>query len=149
MAEMTEERKKFVDMMRNLSAENERIEKQKKINKEVSMLKGELGDIADRAYQAAIGKKIGEYQERANNATDAAEREQIQQESAEFEADPSKFGIIRDKCQIIDEADKMRALQIVELLKDTSKLVEEKNMSTDEFVKRMQEYGARNAVKQQ
>ena len=140
--EMSESRKEFVDMMRGLREQEEHAQLQEKINKRVDGLQKELREIADRAYQTAFGEKVGEYQEKANaEGLTPDELEAIQQERKEFEANPESYGIVREKCPIKDETDQKRALEIVELLKDTKQLgkVEE----TD-FLKMIDGYGERN-----
>ena len=140
--EMSESRKKFVDFMLDVRQQSELLEAKERINEKVAGLNEELKDIFDRAYQTAIGEKVGEYQEKANaEGLTPDELEAIQQERKEFEANPEAYGIVREKCPIKDETDKKRALEIVELLKDTKQLgrVEE----TD-FLKMIDGYGERN-----
>ena len=123
--EMSESRKEFIDFMLDVRQQNEQIEAKERMNEKVDELQKELREIADRAYQTAIGEKVGEYQEKANaEGLTPDELEAIQQERKEFEENPEKFGIVREKCPIKDEADQKRALEIVELLKDTNKLAE-------------------------
>lgn len=139
--EMSESRKEFVDMMRGLREQEERAQAQEKINKRVEGLQKELREIADRAYQTAFGEKVGEYQERAAaEGLSPDEVENIQNERADFEANPEKYGIVRDKCPIKDETDQRRALEIVELLKDTKQL----GMDEDpDFLKMIDGFGDR------
>lgn len=148
MAEMTDSRKALIDMFQQMDKKQELIDKQERINKNIADLKNELGEIGERAYQAAIGVKVGEYQEKLAKATTEDERTQIETERKDFEANPEKYGVTRDKCPITDEADKTRALQIVNLLKDTDKLGEDfKEMSEADFVKYMEGFGERHAAK--
>lgn len=140
--EMSESKKQFIDYMLEVRQQNELAEAKERINEKVEDLNKELNDIFDRAYKAAIGEKVGEYQEKANaEGLTPDELEAIQQERKEFEANPEAYGIVREKCPIKDETDKKRALEIVELLKDTKQLgkVEE----TD-FLKMIDGYGERN-----
>ena len=140
--EMSESRKQFIDFMLDVRKQSELVEAKERINEKVEGLQKELREIADRAYQTAIGEKVGEYQEKANaEGLTPDEMEAIQQERKEFEENPEKFGIVREKCPIKDEADQKRALEIVELLKDIKQLgkVEE----TD-FLKMIDGYGERN-----
>lgn len=144
MEEMAESRKALIDMFQKMDEKQELIDKKEKINKNIADLKKELGEIAERAYSDAISAKIGEYQEKAQApGLSNEEREQIQQERKDFEENPEKYGVTRDKSPIVNEADKARALQIVELLKDTEKLGEEKDLSEAEFVKYMKGFGER------
>lgn len=148
MAEMTESRKALIDMFQQMDKKQELIDKQERINKSIADLKNELEEIGERAYQAVIGVKVGEYQEKLAKAATEDERTQIETERKDFEANPEKYGVTRDKCPITDEADKTRALQIVSLLKDTDKLGEDfKEMSEADFVKYMDGFGERNAAK--
>ena len=64
--EMSESRKKFVDFMLDVRQQSELLEAKERINEKVAGLNEELKDIFDRAYQTAIGEKVGEYQEKAN-----------------------------------------------------------------------------------
>jgi hypothetical protein len=140
--EMSESKKQFIDYMLEVRQQNELAEAKERINEKVEDLQKELREIADRAYQTAIGEKVDEYQEKANaEGLTPDELEAIQQERKEFEANPEAYGIVREKCPIKDETDKKRALEIVELLKDTKQLgkVEE----TD-FLKMIDGYGERN-----
>ena len=144
--EMSESRKQFVDYMLEVRQQSELAEAKEKINEKVEELYKELHEIADRAYQAAIAEKVGEFQERANVeglATD--EMEAINNERTDFEANPEKFGIIREKCPIKDETDQRRALEILDLLKDTSKLGNDAN---PDFDKMIQGFAERNLPKQ-
>lgn len=143
--QMSEGRKKFVDYMLEQNRKSEQIEAQERINKKVEGLQKELREIADRAYQTAIGERVGEYQTKAaaENLT-PSEIDAIHQERAAFEANPEKYGIVRDKCPIKDEADKKRVLEIVELLKDTKQLG--KDEETD-FLKMIDGYGDRSVSK--
>ena len=144
MAEMTESRKALIDMFQEMDKKQELIDKKERINKSIADLKKELGEIAERAFSAAISAKVKEYQDKVTEELTEAEREQIQQERADFEANPEKYGITREKSPIVDEADKTRALQIVELLKDTDKLASDKEMSEKDFVEYMKGFGERN-----
>ena len=140
--EISESRKKFIDFMLDVRQQSELVEAKEKINEKVEGLQKELREIADRAYQTAISEKAGEYQEKANaEGLTPDEIDAIQQERKEFEANPEAYGIVREKCPIQDEADKKRALEIVELLKDTKQLGKEKE--TD-FLKMIDGYGERN-----
>lgn len=143
--EMSESRKKFVDFMLEIRQQNELAEAKERINRKVDDLKRELREITDRAYQAAIGEKVSEYQEKANaEGLTPDEIETIQRERKEFEDNPEKFGIIRDKCPIKDESDQRRALEIVEIFKDVEKLG-----STDiNFDEMIQGFAERNMPKQ-
>lgn len=143
--EMSESRKEFVDMMRGLREQEEHAQLQEKINKRVDGLQKELREIAERAYQTAIGEKVGEYQDRVNaDGLTPDEIEAIRQERADFEANPEKYGIIRDKCVIKDEADQRRALQIAELLKDTKQLGKDED---PDFLKMIDGFGDRQKSK--
>lgn len=143
--EMSESRKQFIDMMQELRQNEEMAQLKEKINKRVDGLKKELREIAERAYQTAISDKIGDYQNRANaEGLSPDELEAIQQERKEFEANPEAYGIVREKCPIKDEADKKRALEIVELLKDTKQLGKDES---PDFLKMIDGYGERNKTK--
>lgn len=144
--EMSDERKKFVDYMLEIRHQNELIETEERINEKVDKLKKELGEIENRAYEAAISEKVSEYQEKANaEGLTPEEIEAIKQERKEFEANPAAFGIVSEKCPIKDETDQKRALEIVELLKDTKRLgkVEE-----PDFMKMIEGYGERQKAKE-
>ncbi len=142
---MSESRKQFVDMMLNLRKQNELAEADERINRRVEALQKELKEIADRAYQTAIGEKVGEYQTKAAaEGLTPAEIDAIQQERADFEADPAKYGIVREKCAIKDEADQRRALEIVGLLKDTKHLAKDEEPA---FIKMIDGYGDRQLAK--
>jgi hypothetical protein len=139
--EMSESRKQFIDFMLEVRKQSELVEAKERINEKVEGLQKELREIVDRAYQTAIGEKVGEYQEKANaEGLTPDELEAIQQERKEFEANPEAYGIVREKCPIKDETDKKRALEIVELLKDTKQLG--KAEETD-FLKMIDGYGDR------
>lgn len=139
--EMSESRKAFVDYMLNLHKEAEHAQVKEKINMRVEALQKELREIADRAYETAVGEKVGEYQQRASaEGLTPSEIEAIQREREDFEAEPSKYGIVKEKCAIKDEADKRRALEIVELLKDTNQLG--KDEDTD-FLEMVEGFGDR------
>lgn len=145
MAEMTESRKALIDMFQEMDKKQELIDKKEVINKKIADLKKELEEISERAFYDAIGAKIKEYQDKANTAgLTEAEVEQIDQERKDFEENPEKYGITREKSPIVDEADKRRALQIVELLKDTDKLASDTEMSEKDFVEYMKGFGERN-----
>ena len=118
--EMSESRKEFIDFMLDVRQQGEQLETKERISAKIDALQKELREIAERAYQAAIREKIVEYQEKAN--TNPNEIEAIQQERKEFEANPEAFGIVKEKSPIKDETDQKRALEIVELLKDTKQL---------------------------
>ena len=140
--EMSESRKEFIDFMLDVRQQNEQIEAKERINEKVDELQKELREIADRAYRTAISEKISEYQEKANaEGLTPDEIEAIQQERKEFEENPEKFGIVREKCHIKDEEDKKRALQIVELFKDTNKLAE---VEETDILKMLDGFGERN-----
>lgn len=144
--EMSESRKEFVDYMLNLHKQEELAQVKERINMRVESLQKELREIANRAYETAVNEKVCEYQQRAAaEGLTPTEIEAIQQERADFEADPAKFGIEKDKCAIKEEADQRRALEIAELLKDPKHLgkVEE----TD-FLKMIDGYGERNKTKE-
>jgi hypothetical protein len=144
--EMSESKKQFIDYMLEIRQQNELAEAKEKINMKVDGLNKELKDIFDRAYQAAISEKVGEYQERANaEGLTLDEVEALNLERKDFEANPEKYGIVRDKCPIIDEADQRRALEILDLLKDTSKLTNNDNLDFDKMI---QGFGERNQTKQ-
>ena len=64
--EMSESRKQFIDFMLDVRKQSELVEAKERINEKVEGLQKELREIADRAYQTAIGEKVGEYQEKAN-----------------------------------------------------------------------------------
>lgn len=139
--EMSESRKQFIDFMLDVRQQSELVEAKERTNEKVEVLKKELREIADRAYQAAIGEKIGEYQEKANaEGLTPDELETIQQERKEFEANPEAYGIVREKCPIKDEADQKRALEIVELLKDTKQLGQDED---PDFLKMIDGFGDR------
>lgn len=139
--EMSESRKEFVDMMLDLRQKDELAQEQEKINKRVEGLQKELREIADRAFQTAIGEKIAEYQEKAAaEGLTPDEIEAIQQERNDFETNPEKYGVIRNKCAIKDETDQRRALEIVELLKDVKQLGKDE---TPDFLKMIDGYGDR------
>ena len=139
--EMSESRKQFIDMMQELRQNEEMVQVKEKINKRVDGLKKELREIAERAYQTAIIDKIGEYQNRANaEGLTPDEVETIQKERADFEANPEAYGIVREKCPIKDETDQKRALEIVELLKDTKQLGKDEE---PDFLKMIDGYGDR------
>lgn len=139
--EMSESRKQFIDMMQELRQNEEMVQVKEKINKRVDGLKKELREIAERAYQTAIGEKVGEYQERANaEGLTPDEIEAIEQERKEFEANPESYGIVREKCPIKDETDQKRALEIVELLKDTKQLGKDE---VPDFLKMIDGFGDR------
>lgn len=139
--EMSESRKQFIDMMQELRQNEEMAQVKEKINKRVDGLKKELREIADRAYQTAIGEKVGEYQEKANaEGLTPDEIETIEQERKEFEANPEAYGIVREKCPIKDETDQKRALEIVELLKDTKQLGKDE---VPDFLKMIDGFGDR------
>lgn len=139
--EMSESRKKFVDMMLDLRRQDELAQAKEKVNKRVESLQKELSDIAERAYQNAVGEIVGEYQAKAlAEGLTPAEVEAIQRERKEFEANPAAFGIVREKCEIKDEADKRRALEIVDLLKDTKQLG---NDEDPDFLKMIDGFGDR------
>ncbi len=146
--ELSESRKALVDMLLEQSNKEDLIYREERINKRVSELKKELNDIVDRAYQSQISKVIAEFQERlSKNTLSEEERASIEQERKDFESNPSTKGIIREKSPIENEEDKNRALQIVELLKDTDKLGDIKDpldMTGDEFSKYMEGFGERN-----
>lgn len=143
--EMSESRKQFIDFMLDVGKQSELVEAKERINEKVDGLQKELREIADRAYQTAIGEKVGEYQEKANaEGLTPDELEAIQQERKEFEANPEAYGIVREKCPIKDETDKKRALEIVDLLKDTSKLG---NIEEPDFGKIIQGFGDRQISK--
>ncbi len=139
--EMSESRKRFIDFMLDVRQQSELVEAKERINEKVEGLQKELREIADRAYQTAIGEKVGEYQEKANaEGLSPDELEAIQQERKEFEANPEAYGIVREKCPIKDETDKKRALEIVELLKDTKQLG---NVDDIDFLKMIDGFGDR------
>lgn len=140
--EMSESRKEFIDFMLDVRQQSELVEAKERINEKVDELQKELREIADRAYQTAISEKISEYQEKANaEGLTPDEMEAIQQERKEFEENPEKFGIVREKCPIKGEEDQKRALQIVELLKDTNKLAE---VEETDILKMLDGFGERN-----
>lgn len=139
--EMSESRKQFIDFLLDIRKQSELVEAKDRINEKVDELQKELREIADRAYQTAIGEKVGEYQEKANaEGLTPDELEAIQQERKEFEENPEKFGIVREKCPIKDESDQKRALEIVELLKDTKQLGKDEE---PDFLKMIDGYGDR------
>ncbi len=132
---MSESRKKFVDMMLGLRRQDELAQAKEKVNKRVEALQKELSDIAERAYQNAVGEIVSEYQAKVSaEGLAPAEIEAIQRERKEFEANPAAFGVIREKCEIKDEADKRRALEIVGLLNDTKQLGEDTDADFLEMV---------------
>ena len=139
--EMSESRKQFIDFMLDVRKQSELVEAKERINEKVEGLQKELREIADRAYQTAIGEKVGEYQEKANaEGLTPDEVETIQKERADFEANPEKYGIVREKCHIKDETDKKRALEIVELLKDMKQLDKDED---PDFLKMIDGFGDR------
>jgi len=139
--EMSESRKQFIDFLLDIRKQSELVEAKDRINEKVDELQKELREIADRAYQTAISEKISEYQEKANaEGLTPDELEAIQQERKEFEENPEKFGIVREKCPIKDESDQKRALEIVELLKDTKQLGKDEE---PDFLKMIDGYGDR------
>ena len=139
--EMSESRKQFVDFMLDVRQQSELVEAKERINEKVEGLQKELREIADRAYQTAIGEKVGEYQEKANaEGLSPDELEAIQQERKEFEENPEAYGIVREKCPIKGEEDQKRALEIVELLKDTKQLG---NVDDIDFLKMIDGFGDR------
>ena len=139
--EMSESRKQFIDFMLDVRKQSELVEAKERINEKVEGLQKELREIADRAYQTAIGEKISEYQEKANaEGLTPDEMEAIQQERKEFEENPEKFGIVREKCPIKGEEDQKRALEIVELLKDTKQLGKDE---VPDFLKMIDGFGDR------
>ncbi len=148
--ELTESRKAFLDMMWEQDKKAELLEKKERINKQVTEYRKELNEIFDRAYQTAIKKVVSEYQDKLSNTElSEDERAAIEQERKDFEADPSTKGVIREKCPVVDEQDQQRALQLVELLKDTDKLGEVKDVITTEgFLEQMQGFGERQQAKQ-
>lgn len=138
---ISESRKEFVDMMLELRKKEELAQAEEKINMRVEGLQKELKEIANRAYENAVGEKIGEFQERvAEEGLTPDEIEAIQQERKDFEENPEKYGIVRDKCPIKDETDKKRALEIVELLKDTKQLNRDEE---PDFLKMIDGFGDR------
>jgi antitoxin component HigA of HigAB toxin-antitoxin module len=140
--EMSESRKQFIDFLLDIRKQSELVEAKDRINEKFDELQKELREIADRAYQTAISEKISEYQEKANaEGLTPDELEAIQQERKEFEENPEKFGIVREKCPIKGEEDQKRALQIVELLKDTNKLAE---VEETDILKMLDGFGERN-----
>ena len=124
-------------------------EKRERLNKTIEELNNELNGIVDKAYQSAIGKVIAVYQDKLNNPDlSAEEREAIEQERKAFEADPSTKGVKRENSPIIDETDKKRAMQIVGMLKDTSKITFPSDEMTDEqFLDFMKGFGDRQRNK--
>ena len=143
--EMSESRKEFIDMMLKLRQQDELAQAKEKINMRVEALQKELNEIEERAYETAVSEKVGDFQERANvEGLTKAEIEAIRQERADFEANPEKYGIVREKCEIKDEADKKRALEIVELLKDTKQLGNDKD---PDFLKMIDGFGERQINK--
>ena len=137
--EKSESRKALIDMFQKM----DEMDAKERINKRVNALNAELKEIAERAYQAAIGDVVAEYQERLNDeGLTKQEREELEQERKCFEADPGTKGVFREKCPIIDENDQRRALEIAELLKNAYKLgdVEE----DVDFLKMIDGYGERN-----
>lgn len=146
--ELSESRKALVDMLLEQSNKETSIEREERINKQVSELKNELNEIVDRAYQSQISKVIAEFQERlSKNNLSEEERASIEQERKDFESDPTTKGIVREKSPIENEQDQKRAVQIAELLKDTDKLGDIKNpldMTGDEFLKYMEGFAKRN-----
>ena len=58
--EMSESRKQFIDFMLDVRKQSELVEAKERINEKVEGLQKELREIADRAYQTAIGEKVGE-----------------------------------------------------------------------------------------
>jgi len=143
--EMSESRKEFIDMMLDLRQQDELAQAKERINMRVEALQKELKDIGERAYQSAIGEIVGEYQEKASKeGLTQDEILALQQERADFEANPEKYGIVREKCEIKDEADKRRALEIVELLNDTKQLGNDKE---PDFLKMIDGFGERQINK--
>ena len=107
----------LVEMFLEMEAKQELIDRQERINKRIDALKKELKEISNRAYQAAVGKVVAQYQEKmSDESLPVSELEKIAQERKEFEANPEKYGITLEKSPIVDENDQKRALQIVELL---------------------------------
>lgn len=132
------------DMMKK----EEALEKKERLNKKVEALNKELNEIAERAYQAAISAKVEEYQQQANNPELTAEElRAIEEERKDFEANPAKYGMERTKSPIVDKSDQRRAMQIVELLKDPSKINDTGDMNTGQFVNYMQGFAERNKPK--
>ncbi len=148
--ELSESMKAFQDMMWEQDKKSELLEKQERINKQVTEYRKELNEIFDRAYQTAIEKVVSEYQEKlCNSELSEDEISAIEQERKDFEADPSIKGIIREKCPIVNEQDQQRALQLAELLKDTDKLGEVEDVITQEgFLEQMQGFAERQQSKQ-
>ena len=141
--EKSESRKALIDMFQKM----DEMDAKERINERVNALHAELKEIAERAYQAAIGDVVAEYQERLNDeGLTKQEREELEQERKCFEADPSTRGITIEKVPIIDEADNKRALQIAEILKKieaTGDLESEMDMNGEEFVRYMRDFGER------
>ncbi len=141
--ELSQSRKELIDMFQEMDKEAEALERKERIDKRVNELKKELEAIAYHAYEQTISKKVAEYQNRLNDTTlSKDELEAIEQERKDFEADPTKYGIHKDRCEITDETEKARALQIVELLKDTDKLGD---VNTDpDLLEMIEGYAERN-----
>ena len=77
--------------------------------------------------------KLNEQQERETR---------IRRQIEEYRRELDEIG--REKCPIIDEADKRRALEIVEKMKDTNKLGDVEEI---DIVKHLEGYGERNKPK--
>ena len=124
----------LVEMFLEMEAKQELIDRQERINKRIDALKKELKEISNRAYQAAVGKVVAQYQEKmSDESLPVSELEKIAQERKEFEANPEKYGITLEKSPIVDENDQKRALQIVELLKNTDGL-DNDDLSFDKMI---------------
>ena len=133
-----------------LDSKEEKREKKERLERAINELNEELLTITTMAYQTAIGKVVDAYQEKLNDPDlTKEEREAIEQERMNFEADPSTKGVTRENSPIVDEDDKRRALQIVEQLKDTSKIkFPEDGMTESEFVEYMKGFASRNGAKE-
>lgn len=112
--ELSESRVRLIEMFEELDKLNEQQERETRIRRQIEEYRRELDEIGERAYQAA--KK----------------------------AEPERTDIVREKCPIIDEADKRRALEIVEKMKDTNKLGDVEEI---DIVKHLEGYGERNKPK--
>ena len=133
--ELSESRIGLIKMFEEQDKKSELLERKERAEKQANEYRKELNEILDRAYHSAIGIVVEEYQKLLNNLDLTGEqRTALEQERKEFEADPSKKGIIREKCPITNEKDQERALHLTELLKDVDKLGEVKEPDFDEMI---------------
>lgn len=130
----------------DLMIQEQEQEKKDRLEVKVEALNKELKEIAQRAYQTARNAKLKEYEERVRRTgiTDE-EMRVIEAERNDFECNPSKYGVEYANCPIVDEADKKRSMQIVELLSDTSKIsVDDYEMTDEQFIEHMKGFAERN-----